>query len=175
MAIFYLVRHGKHNYDSVSGNKFIGHGLDLAPLTDEGVSQAIECSKKLLRENCDVIITSPYTRAMQTAAILSRYLDLDIKVELDLREHELDLTYQVKSYEELKKIAAEEQRCNELGISNTAYNWESRETLKERVLNVLEKYKTYNKVIVVTHGMVIHCLTGKIVIPNCSISEFELL
>ncbi|NMB98179.1 MAG: histidine phosphatase family protein, partial [Clostridiaceae bacterium] len=108
-------------------------------------------------------------------AILSRYLGLDIKVELDLREHELDLTYQVKSFEKLKQIAAEEERCNKLGISCTAYKWESREAVRERVLKVLQKYSTYNKVIVVTHGMVIHCLMGKTGIPNCSISKFELL
>ncbi len=175
MAIFYLVRHGKHDYDSVLGRNFIGHGLELAPLTDEGVNQAIECSKRLLKLNCDLIITSPYTRAMQTAAILSKELGLDLKVEIDLREHELDLTYQVKSFDELKRIAVEEQTCNNLGSSNTTYKWEAREAVKERALRVLEKYRTYNKVIVVTHGMVIHCLTGRIGIPNCSVSEFELL
>ncbi|HBN86456.1 MAG TPA: histidine phosphatase family protein [Clostridiales bacterium] len=126
MSVFYLVRHGKHDYDLVSGRNFIGHGLELAPLTDEGVNQAIECSKQLLKEKCDLIISSPYTRALQTAAILSKNLHLDIKIEIDLREHELDLTYQVKSFEELLQIAIEEQNLNKTGFSNMAHKWEAR-------------------------------------------------
>jgi hypothetical protein len=45
MTTFYLIRHGKHNYDLVSGKNFIGHGFELAPLIEEGINQAIECSK----------------------------------------------------------------------------------------------------------------------------------
>jgi broad specificity phosphatase PhoE len=175
MATFYLVRHGKHNYDSVLGRNFIGHGLELAPLTEEGVNQAVESGKRLLKENCNLITTSPYTRAMQTASILSKYLGLDIEVEIDLREHELDLTYQVKSFEELKQIAAEEQKYFMLESEHATCKWEPREMVKERVLKVLKKYNAHNKVIVVTHGMVIHCLTGRVGIPNCAVSEFELL
>ena len=81
----------------------------------------------------------------------------------------MDLPYRVKSVEELKQIATEEQNLNKTRSSNMAHKWESRDAVKDRALGVLEKYGTYNKVIVVTHGMVIHCLTGKIGIPYCSI------
>jgi len=171
MAVFYLIRHGKHTYDSVNDRGFIGHGLELAPLSDEGALQAYECSKDVRLKDCNLIISSPYTRTMQTSAILSRFLGLDIKVEIDLREQELDLSYKVRSYDELKQIAIEEQRQNG-GISiNEAYKWEPRSDVKERVLNVLKRYANYNKIIVVCHGMVIHCLTGIVGIPNCSIHE----
>ena len=124
-------------------------------------------------KDCELIISSPYTRTMQTSAILSRHLNLDIKVEIDIRELELDLSYQVKSFDELRQIAIEEQKCNDEQLPyNSTYKWESRGDVKKRVLNVLNDYKEYRKVIVVTHGMVIHCLTGKIGIPNCSITEF---
>lgn len=175
MTTFYLLRHGKHSYDSVSGKNFVGHGLELAPLTEEGIKQAIECCKDFRLKDCKLIISSPYTRAMQTSAILSKNLDLDIKVEIDIREHELDLGYQVKSFEELKQIANEEQKFNDEQLSySSTCKWELREDVKKRVLNVLNDYKEYRKVIVVTHGMVIHCLTGKIGIPNCSITEFVI-
>lgn len=175
MTTFYLIRHGKHSYDSVSGKNFIGHGLELAHLTEEGIKQAIECSKDYRLKDCELIISSPYTRTMQTSAILSRHLNLDIKVEIDIRELELDLSYQVKSFDELRQIAIEEQKCNDEQLPyNSTYKWESRGDVKKRVLNVLNDYKEYRKVIVVTHGMVIHCLTGKIGIPNCSITEFVI-
>jgi broad specificity phosphatase PhoE len=173
MTTFYLIRHGRQNYDSVSGKNFVGHGLELSPLTEEGVNQAIECSKDNRLKDCELIISSPYTRAVQTSAILSKNLGLDIKVEVDLREQEFDLTYQIKSIEELKQIVAEERKFND-GQSpyNGTHKWESREDVKKRVLNVLNNYKEYKKVIVVCHGMVIRCLTGKAGIPNCSIHEF---
>ena len=92
MAVFYLIRHGKHTYEPVNGKGFIGHGLELAPLSEEGVIQAYECSKDSRLKNCDLIISSPYTKAMQTSAILSKQLGIDDKVEIDLREQELDLS-----------------------------------------------------------------------------------
>ena len=55
MAVFYLIRHGKHTYESVNGKGFIGHGLELAPLSEEGISQAYECSKDIRLKDCDFI------------------------------------------------------------------------------------------------------------------------
>ncbi len=174
MATFYLIRHGKHSYESISGKSFIGHGLELAPLTDEGVNQAIECSRDTRLKDCQLILSSPYTRAMQTSAILSKILNIDIRVEIDLREHELDLTYQTKSFDELKQIASEEQTSYGQASYNECNKWEHRDNVKIRVGNILKKYREYKKIIVVSHGMVIHCLTGKIGIQNCSINEYVM-
>jgi len=174
MARFYLVRHGEFTYKPVEERNFIGHGLELAPLTEDGIRQAVECSKDKRLAGCDLIITSTYTRALQTAAILSKNLGIDIRVEIDLREHELDLSYQVKSHEDLKRIASEEQKNNGLLPENGSFRWELRTDVKTRALNVLARYTTYKKVIVVTHGMVIHCLTGAVGIPHCSVHEFDM-
>ena len=174
MTIFYLVRHGKHDYDSVKNKNFIGHGLELAHLTEEGIVQAEELSNDSRLRDCDIIISSPYTRAMHTSAILSKNLGLDIRVETDLREHELDLTYSYRSFDDLRKIIFEERKRNGEASDNDKYVWETRNELRERVINVLKKYDSYEKVIAVCHGMVIHCLTGKTGIPNCSVHEFKL-
>ncbi|HEX2946499.1 MAG TPA: histidine phosphatase family protein [Clostridia bacterium] len=174
MTTFYLIRHGKHDYDAVKDKNFIGHGLELAPLTEEGVQQAIECCNDERLKDCDMIISSPYTRTMQTSAILSKNLNIDFRVEVDLREHELDLTYRVKSFDELKQIAIEEQKYNGLENPSGTYNWETRASVRERVMDVLKRYINYKKVIVVTHGMVIHCMTEKVGIQNCSIHEIRI-
>jgi broad specificity phosphatase PhoE len=174
MVRFYLIRHGKHTYESVSGRNFMGHGLDLAPLTDEGIHQAIECSKDERLKECELIISSPYTRAMQTSAILSKNLGIDMSVEIDLREQELDLTYQARSIEDLNKIALEEQKHNGVISPDRNLKWEPRCDVKKRVLDVLGRYANHKKVIVVCHGMIIHCLTGLIGIPNCSIHAIDI-
>lgn len=39
MTLFYLIRHGEETYQYVNERKFIGHGRDLAPLTQTGIKQ----------------------------------------------------------------------------------------------------------------------------------------
>lgn len=58
----------------------------MAPLTELGIKQAEEVSLSPLLEGCQVIVSSPYTRALQTAAIISKNTGLNIKVEVDIHE-----------------------------------------------------------------------------------------
>lgn len=48
-------------------------------------------AKEIQAEGAEVIISSPYTRALQTAELINRNLSLDIFVEHDLREWRADL------------------------------------------------------------------------------------
>ena len=84
MTVFYLIRHGEPTYQPVNDRNFIGHGLDLAPLTEIGIQQLKETSKDNRLKNCEVIVSSPYTRALQSASILSKELGIDIEVDVDL-------------------------------------------------------------------------------------------
>lgn len=68
----------------------------MAPLTELGIKQAEEVSLSPLLEGCQVIVSSPYTRALQTAAIISKNTGLDIKVEVDIHEFIPDKTFQVR-------------------------------------------------------------------------------
>jgi len=86
MTAFMFMRHGEFDYTFCDERKFIGHGRDLAPLSDKGIRQAEEAAKDPRLLGAELIISSPYTRALQTAAILSKQLRLDIKVEVDLHE-----------------------------------------------------------------------------------------
>ena len=61
----------------------------MAPLTDEGVQQAELASKNEILKGSDLIVLSPYTRALQTASIIS-------KVEIDLHEFIPDKTFCIK-------------------------------------------------------------------------------
>ncbi|MCM1105367.1 MAG: phosphoglycerate mutase family protein [Blautia sp.] len=131
----------------------------------------------ILRGRKDVlfILSSPYTRALQTAAILSRELNAPIVVETNLHEWLANKNY---IYEE--DIRAEQAY---LGYTfnhgsypeNKEQIWEDANSIKERVLNVLKKYSGYNKVIVAGHGMIIQAVTGTENHPtNGEIVEFNL-
>ncbi|MFO7636410.1 MAG: histidine phosphatase family protein, partial [Clostridia bacterium] len=80
----------------------------------------------------------------------------------------------VESLEELRSIAAQHQREVPGGNEDGDHTRETYQSLKARVTAVLQRYRGYRKVIVVTHGMVIHCMTGKVGIPHCSIHEIEI-
>ncbi|MBD5488569.1 MAG: histidine phosphatase family protein, partial [Lachnospiraceae bacterium] len=72
MALFYLVRHGKASYDYMLENGFWGFGRDFAPLSEKGKQQTEITAKDIRLKNAELIVSSPYTRALQTAQIISR-------------------------------------------------------------------------------------------------------
>ena len=67
-----FIRHGEPDKTEVDKRGFIGQGRDLAPLTELGVEQAEKVSSDPLLKGAQVIVSSPYTRALQTAAIISK-------------------------------------------------------------------------------------------------------
>lgn len=58
----------------------------MAPLSEKGIQEINLTAKDERLQKAEIIISSPYTRAVQTAAILSKELAIDIVVETDLYE-----------------------------------------------------------------------------------------
>ncbi|MBI3972625.1 MAG: histidine phosphatase family protein [Chloroflexi bacterium] len=76
MTSFWLLRHGETDWQLAGERRLIGAANDLVPLTHRGIEQ-IESAAVTLRQSApQLILTSPMTRALQSAAILSRALDL---------------------------------------------------------------------------------------------------
>lgn len=84
--MFYFIRHGSTDYSERNTKIYQDFGVNLAPLSPEGVQQIKASAKDSRLQGADIILSSPYTRALQTAAILSRELCADIIVETDLHE-----------------------------------------------------------------------------------------
>lgn len=159
MTVFYFIRHGEADYQPVDNRNFIGHGRDLAPLTERGRQQLIDTAKDMRLYDCDLIISSPYSRALQSAAILSKELQLDIDIEIDLHEWLPDTSFQYRSSGEAIELREDFDRYGGIYPINVTKRWESTISMKTRMLNALRKYSSYNKVIVVSHGMVIRAVT----------------
>lgn len=73
-----FIRHGEPDYLQCDERGFIGHGRDLAPLTISGKKQSKDVSKNEDLYACEVIVSSQYTRALQTASIISRNAGIKI-------------------------------------------------------------------------------------------------
>lgn len=158
MTLFYLVRHGEPNWAFKDQRNLQGALRDFVPLSDKGVLQAeqIVPNHKYL-SGCDLIISSPYTRSLQTAAIMNRSLGLPLKVEFDLHEWTPD-NWQATSVEEITELWKDYMKYNGIPPSNERKVWESKKNVLQRVMSVLHGYLDKSQVIVVCHGMMIATL-----------------
>ena len=176
MVKIVFMRHSEPDYSFVRERKYIGHGLDLGQLTEKGIEMAEKASFDNRLNGAEIIASSPYTRALQTAAILSKNRQLDIKVELDLHEWMPDLTFQYSTYKEAKKAG---ELCGEYrGIcpDNCEIKFENVEDVFNRAKKALLRYMEFKKIIVVTHGVVMKQFISTSwisSIPYCGMLEID--
>lgn len=166
MAKFLFIRHGEADYSYCRARGFVGHGNDLAQLSEKGIEQIKRTSEDIRLKEADVLISSPYTRALQSAAIISRKLDMDIKLEVDVHEWLPDKSFQFKTFEEVKALS------NDFLVNKGVYPdgeirlWEDIEGVEIRVRSVLDRYKHLKSVIIVCHENLIMVATGKQIFSN---------
>ncbi|MDR2569512.1 MAG: phosphoglycerate mutase family protein [Oscillospiraceae bacterium] len=168
-----FMRHSEPDYSLVRERNYIGHGLDLAQLTETGITLAKNASLDSRLDGAEIIVSSPYTRALQTAAIISKNRQLDMQVELDLHEWMPDLSFQYSSKEE---AAMASKLCSEYkGVrpNDCKMKFENLEDVFNRTKTALLRYRHYSKIIVVTHGVVIRQFSFAHEIPFCGISEID--
>ena len=133
MAHFYLIRHAQPDYEPCSTRGYMGQGRDLAPLTEKGVQQAEAAAHDARLKDIKLIVSSPYTRALQTAAIISRITGAPLTIEVDLHEWIPDLTFRFSTGDEAV-------------------------ALRKRVRAVADKYAHMDGVAFVSHGMALRTL-----------------
>ena len=99
-----LIRHGESVLDS---QKKIQGNLDSS-LTQKGISQFELLSKhvKNKNENFDAIFSSPLKRAFETASIISKHLELPVRVVENIKEINLG-EWEGKFIEEIKEKESE--------------------------------------------------------------------
>lgn len=160
MATFLFVRHGEPDYDSVGSWSRFPFGKDYAGLTERGKRQIEESSRKLADRKVDIIVSSPYTRTMQGAAILSRFLGVDVAVENDLHEWEVDLTHTVTEEKDFLALCKEHDKYGGIYPDELPRKWESTEMVRRRVWKCLEKYRNCSCVVVSGHAMMMQASLG---------------
>lgn len=153
MAVFYFIRHGQMDVSMAEKKFYKGFARNMMTLSEKGIEQIHEAAKDSRLQDAELIIASPFGRTMHSAAILSKDINIEMRVETDLHEWLADGV----SYEFLPDEVAEESYRSL--TENQGHHpkgaqclWESAEQMKERVMNVLDRYKDYNAVIVVCHA-----------------------
>lgn len=143
--MFYFIRHGETDYSDRNTKIYKGFGVNLSPLSENGIQQIKETAKDLRLTDADIILSSPYTRALQTAAILSKEIGIEIAVETDLHEWVANKNYIYDEDEKAEK--SYQQYVDNQGEYQDGVDevWESKQMMEERVLAVLKKYSQYKK------------------------------
>ncbi len=173
MTKFYFVRHGDPDWCLNDGIGLRGHGRDLVPLTDKGILQAKNVSRDERIRKSQIIVSSPYTRALQTAAIISKETGIDLVVEMDLREWQPDLTFQYDSESALNELYNDYVLHNGIYPENEKKLWEAFDSMQKRIEYVIEKYLDYSHVTLVAHGMILKSVCGAEKIDHCGVVEYE--
>ena len=127
MTTFYLIRHGEADYSRQDTLIFDWKGIHFSPLTKKGRKQVLLSASDPRLTDCSIIISSPYTRALESASILSKKLNLELIVEPTIFEWMGDKY--ARHYEE----SGEETRIEEYNRLNGVYpKGENREWEKIR-------------------------------------------
>ncbi len=156
-----FVRHGVPDYSLSDARKMSQLEKDYAPLSRAHIPAVHEVAQRVCHHNAQVILSSPYTRALQTAEIINRGLGLELFVEHDLREWRADLAGGYISLAERDRRWHEHRQSLKLKTTpKPDCDYESWPTLSERVTNVLARYQDYARVIVVAHFNVYEALAG---------------
>ncbi|KIL17967.1 histidine phosphatase family protein [Bacillus sp. FSL K6-3312] len=146
MTTICLVRHGETDWNAA---KRIQGRTDI-PLNDTGKWQAEQTGLYLKNARWDVVISSPLTRAKETAHLILKHVDAPLVIMDDFIERDYG-DAEGMSFEERQKLFPDKQYPN----------MEPLETIQDRMVEGIEKVRAAypnQQVLVVAHGAAIHAL-----------------
>ncbi|HFI0586017.1 TPA: histidine phosphatase family protein [Streptococcus suis] len=177
MQIFF-VRHSEPDYSMFDQHDnprlYTGFGRDLAPLTERGRALAKKVASSPVFAQAQAVIASSVTRALETATYIAHAQQLPLLVEPFFHEWRPDLTGQNASQNEA--VLAHRLFLENGGAVSelSPVRYETAAEMRERFLQALEKYKAYDRIVIVCHGMLIRQFVPKETIAYCEILEYTL-
>ncbi len=146
MTAICLVRHGETDWNAA---KRIQGRTDI-PLNDTGKWQAEQTGLYLKDAHWDVVISSPLSRAKETAHLILQHVHAPLVIMDDFIERDYG-DAEGMSFEERQKL-----------FPNKQYpNMEPLETIQDRMVEGIEKVRVAypnQQVLIVAHGAAIHAL-----------------
>ena len=158
-----LIRHGESEFNVAFNRTGRDPGIPDPALTERGRAQVRRAAAEMRQHGRPIkrLITSPYTRALETAAILAEELGLPVEVEMIVHEH---ACYHCDIGTPVSLLA---ERWPALDFSHMPEMWwpeaEARESLMQRCADFRVKAARlgdWEHVGVVSHWGFIRGLTG---------------
>ncbi len=171
---FGLIRHGETQWNIEKKVQGCGN----SPLSVNGIKMAESWGQILKNMGYDRILASDLGRAVQTAQIISKILDVPISQEKGLREMDWG-GWTGKGYSTVRKGTPDIVNYNDMeGWDFKPPDGESRRSVYLRSCTVLKKaHALWNneKILVVTHEGVIHCIVNFLLNRKFVFSESLIL
>ncbi|MBR5371723.1 MAG: histidine phosphatase family protein [Oscillospiraceae bacterium] len=161
----YLMRHGEPTYRDTAALGLPGMGAELGQLTPEGIQQAEEGATDPRIQDVNLILSSPYPRALQTAAIVSRRIDRPIDIAVGIYEWLPRIDFSAATHEEIVD-GWKEYKAN-AGVHKPDDKfplWETHASLRARALEAIKPYLArtdIGKLLIVCHGGIMRALMNQ--------------
>ncbi len=163
--IIYLMRHGEPTYRDTAAMKLPGMGAELGQLTAEGRAQAEAAAKDSRLQDVDLILASPYPRALQTAAIVSRAVDKPLDVAVGIFEWLPDADYAAVSHADIVASWNEyKANCGVHQPDDRFPNWETHAQMRARAKQAIAPFlarEDIGKLLIVCHGGIMRALMNQ--------------
>ncbi|MBR4200827.1 MAG: histidine phosphatase family protein [Oscillospiraceae bacterium] len=161
----YLMRHGEPTYRDTEALGLPGMGAELGQLTPEGIIQAEKAAADSRIQDCDLIVASPYPRALQTAAIVSRRIDRPVEVAVGIFEWLPRIDYSAPAHTEIRAAWEEYKANGGVHRPDDKYPlWETHEMLRARAKKAIQPYlerSDIRKLLIVCHGGIMRALMNQ--------------
>lgn len=157
MTRFILIRHGETDWN-IEGR---WQGQADVPLNSRGREQAAKLAQTLTGMDISIIYASDLSRTVETASILARSLNVELRLDARLREIHQGEWQGVLSSEIQKKYADEFRRRRDNPMSVAPPGGETASQVMERVAAAIEDIRLSHPeetVAIVSHGFAIACL-----------------
>lgn len=168
----YFVRHGQSE-----SNKLQIHQDSADLLSDEGLKQGNVVAHRFKKINIDVILSSDYIRALDTAEEIAKVTNKKIEVTELLRERKRPSSLVGKRYDSEEVLHANEKMETQKHMPDFHHSDEENHTealnRAQMLLRFLEKRQEEN-ILVVTHAAFMRFILTCIVFgPNATVQQFE--
>lgn len=179
-----VVRHGETEWNKAL--KLQGH--QNSELTNNGIEQAKKLAETIRLRKFDNLISSDLGRAVHTAQIINKHMNLEIAKDISLRERAFGVMEGFTKTESQQNNPEIYEAYMQDKIDYVVPNGESHRQFYERVItgfqNIAEKYNNRH-ILVVAHGGVLDCVMRRIfnlelgtersyIIPNTSVNTFTI-
>jgi len=166
------MRHGDTDWQQVEARGWRGPLNDFAPLTERGRQQARQAADAFA-PGLDLVVSSPMTRAVETACVLSAVLDAPVRIALDLREWLPDETLSWATAEEVRIAYADMLRHGGVRPEGHPLRWEPLPAVQARARAAIAALPRDLTILVVCHAVVIYALTGQENTEHCGVVAYS--
>jgi len=156
---YFILRHGQTIYQTKKKNKvYPKEEKEDIPLTKKGVKEIKKVAKVLQKEKIDLIFSSDFLRTRQTAGIIAKNLNVEVKFDPRLRDVNLGIYHGKSKKDYFKEMPISKERFDKKAPGGESW-LDCQKRMIDFILEINRKYQN-KKILIVSHGDPLWLLEG---------------